>query len=235
MVYGELAIFFANPLVLSLLRDMQYAYLGVCREREEKRHRGVGVPSEVTMCPPHSATRAPTAAATPPLAAASPFCFRTPCSSSSSRTAASDAAEVSSPSVVRRSKTPKRKAGSMAACQKLRLRIGHVELVGHEDERREQAFEDVQLDGAAAVVREQEASQERLELVAGRAGPAEHRKRTVPPMIERLVEHVGSIEVEPPGGAEAGRNGAAGRELELEHDVRKQKGEAAASGGTAVR
>ena len=94
----------------------------------------------------------------------------------------------------------------------------------------------MQLDGAAAVVREQVASQERLELVADRAGTAEHRKRTVPPMIERLVEHVGSIEVEPPGGAEAGRNGAAGRELELErHDVRKQKGEAAASGGTAVR
>ena len=109
--------------------------------------------------------------------------------------------------------------GVQGGVPELRLPIGHAQVVGHEHERREQAFEDVQLDGEAAVVGEQEARQERLELAPVRAGTAENCKRTVAPPIERLVENAGNVKIKPPGGAETGRNGAAGRELELKHDV----------------
>ena len=61
---------------------------------------------------------------------------------------------------------------------------------------------------------------------------AEHCKWTVAPEVEGIVENAGNFKIKPPGGAETGRDGAAGRELELKHDEsRKERRPRAGSGG----
>ena len=74
-------------------------------------------------------------------------------------------------------------------------------------------------DREASIVRDQEASKEHLELLPAYTSTAEHRKRAVASEAEGSVQSAGNVEIKPPGGAEPERDGAAGRELELDHGV----------------